>query len=96
MKSGKYFSLGKRTSLLSFITGTLIFGVYFLTSNSNLLFVGYGYIVLAGIASLLLLIAILVKLNSDSTNRKGLLKTIGLMLINLPLMSLFIWLNYFN
>jgi hypothetical protein len=91
MKSGKYISLGKRTTLISFVIGTLIFGVYFLTSNSNLLFVGYGYIVLAGIANLVILIAILIKSNSDSTNRKGLLKTVGLMLINLPIMFLFIW-----
>jgi len=91
MKSEKYINLGKGTALISFIIGTLIFGIYFLTSNSDLLFIGYGFIVLAGIVNLIILIAILAKLNSDLTNRKRLLKTSGLMLINLPIMFLFIW-----
>ena len=91
MKSEKYITLGKGTALISFIIGTLIFGLYFLTSNSDLLFIGYGFIVVTGIANLIILIAILAKSNSDSTNRKRLLKTGGLMLINLPIMFLFIW-----
>ena len=62
----------------------------FLTSNSDLLFIGYGFIVLAGITNLIILIAILAKSKSDLTNRKRLLKTSGLMLINLPIMFLFI------
>jgi len=91
MKSEKYINLGKGTAIISFLIGALIFGIYFLTSNSDLLFIGYGFIVLAGITNLIILIAILAKSNSDSTNRKKLLKTSGLMLINLPIMSLFIW-----
>lgn len=91
MTSEKYNTLGKGTAVISFIIGALIFGVYFLTSNSDLLFIGYGFIVIAGIANLIILIVILAKSNSDSTNRKNLLKTSGLMLINLPIMFLFIW-----
>jgi membrane-bound ClpP family serine protease len=91
MTSEKYNTLGKGTAVISFIIGALIFGIYFLTSNSDLLFIGYGFIVLAGIANLIILIAILAKSKSDSTNRKRLLKTSRLMLINLPIMFLFIW-----
>ncbi len=91
MKSEKYITLGKGTALTSFLIGTLIFGIYFLTVNSYLLFIGYGFIVLAGLTNLVILIAILAKSNSDSTNRKRLIKTSGLMLINLPIMFLFIW-----
>lgn len=93
MTSEKYNTLGKGTAVISFIIGALIFGIYFLTSNSDLLFIGYGFIVLAGITNLIILIAILAKSKSDSTNRKRLLKTSGLMLINLPIMFLFIWLS---
>ncbi|MGO3707543.1 MAG: hypothetical protein ACTJGD_05460 [Mesonia hippocampi] len=91
MIAKKYVGLGKGTAVTSFVIGTLIFGIYFLTSNSDLLFVGYVFIILAGITNLLILIAILAKSKSDSTNRKKLLKTSGLMLINLPIMFLFIW-----
>lgn len=93
MTSEKYNTLGKGTAVISFIIGALIFGIYFLTSNSDLLFIGYGFIVLAGITNLIILIAILAKSKSDSTNRKRLLKTSGLMLINLPIMFLLIWLS---
>ena len=91
MTSEKYNTLGKVTAAISFIIGALIFGIYFLTSNSDLLFIGYGFIVLAGITNLIVLIAILAKSKSDLTNRKRLLKTSGIMLINLPIMFLFIW-----
>lgn len=93
MKSEKYINLGKGTAIISFLIGVLIFGIYFLTSNSDLLFIGYGFIILAGITNLIILIAILAKSKSDVTNRKRLLKTSGLMLINLPIMFLFIWLS---
>ena len=93
MKSEKHITLGKGIALISFIIGTLIFGFYFLTSNSNLLLIGYGFIVVAGIANLMILIAILTKSNSDLANRKSLLKTGGLMLINIPIMFFFIWVS---
>jgi len=66
MTSKKHIKLGKRTALISLIIGTLIFGFYFLTSNDELLFIGYGFIIIAGIFNLIVLIAILSKSNSDS------------------------------
>lgn len=91
MKSEKYINLGKGTALLSFLIGSLIFGIYFQTSNSDLLLTGFVFIILAGIVNLIILIAILVKSNSDPANRKRLYRISGLMLINLPIMFLFIW-----
>ena len=93
MKAEKYITLGKLTALISFLIGAFIFGGYFLTSNSDSLFIGYGFIVLAGITNLVILIAIVVKSNSDSTNRKRLLKTGEFMLLNLPIMFVFIWIS---
>ena len=79
------------TALISFIIGMLIFGTYYFTTNGNLLFLGYGFVFLAGIINLLILIVILVKAQEDKTNRKGLLKTAGLMLLNIPIMFICIW-----
>ncbi|MDD2565153.1 MAG: hypothetical protein PHU27_13150, partial [Salinivirgaceae bacterium] len=93
MKSENYITLGKVTALISFLIGAIIFGGYFLTSNSDSLFIGYGFIVIAGIVNLIILIAIIAKSNSDSSNRKRLLKTGGLMLVNLPIMFIFIWIS---
>ncbi|MFS4469797.1 hypothetical protein [Maribacter sp. 2210JD10-5] len=91
MTSKKYNSVGKVTALISFIIRILIFGTYFFTSNADLLFLGYGFVVLAGIVNLIILIIILTKAQSDKANRKGLLKTGGLMLLNLPIMFACIW-----
>lgn len=91
MTAEKHITLGKWTALISLIIGTLIFGLYFFTSNGELLFIGYGYIILAGIVNLIVLLTILAKSSSDTANRKKLLKTSGLMLINIPIMLVFMY-----
>ena len=91
MTSEKYIKLGKGIALFSFLIGTLIFGLYFSTSNSDLIFTGYGFITIAGVVNLIALISLLTRSNSDLINRKKLLKTIGIMLINIPIMFFFIW-----
>jgi len=91
MTTEKQIALGKKTALISFIIGTLIFGIYFLTSNWQLLFVGYGFIIVAGIFNIIILILTLKKANSDSENRKKLLKTSGLMLLNIPILFIYVW-----
>ncbi|WP_435132470.1 hypothetical protein [Formosa sp. A9] len=91
MKANNYISTGKLTTLITFLIGAFIFGMYFLTSNNTLLFVGYAYILLAAIVNVILLFAIVFKSKSDVINRKRLLSTGGLMLVNIPVMFLFIW-----
>jgi hypothetical protein len=91
MTTEKQIALGKKTALISFIIGTLIFGTYFFTSNSKLLFIGYGFIIVAGIFNIIILILTLTKANSDSENRKKLLKTSGLMLLNIPILLIYVW-----
>lgn len=83
--------LGLITALISFLLGTIIFGLYFLTSDSNLLFVGYGFIVLTGLANIGILISILVKAVNDKENRTRLLKACGIILLNIPIMILYCW-----
>jgi amino acid transporter len=94
MTSEKYITFGKLTALISFLIGALIFGLYFFTSDSSQLFVGYGFIAFAGFFNLVVLTLILVKSNSDSINRKKLLKTGGIMLINIPIIFIFIWVAF--
>ena len=94
MNSKNYIALGKGTALISFLIGALIFVAYYLTSNSDLLFTGYGFVVLAGIVNLIVLTAISFKYKSDKVNRKALIKTGRLMMLNLPILFLFIWLSF--
>jgi hypothetical protein len=85
----QHIKLGRLTALISFLLGTGIFGLYFLTSSFGLLFAGYGFIVLTGLINLGLLVSIVRKANNDKENRKKLLTTAGLMLINIPIMLVY-------
>jgi len=91
MKTKRHIKLGLFTALISFLLGTIIFGLYYLTSDSNLLFVGYGFILLTGLVNIGILISILLKAINDKENRKRLLKTCGTMLLNIPVMILYCW-----
>ena len=71
--------------------GTSIFGLYFLTSSFELLFLGYGFIALIGLINLGVLISILIKASKDKDNRTKLLATCGLMLLNIPIMLFYCW-----
>jgi len=92
MTSERLIKLGKKTALISFIIGTIIFGLYFLTSNWQLLFVGYGFIIIAGTLNIIILILLLLRANNDTENKKKLLKASGLILINIPILFIYVWL----
>ncbi len=91
MTSQKYISVGKITALISFIIGIIIFGIYYFTSDEHLLFLGYVFVIIAGIFNLIILLAILLRSQSDKAHRKMLLKTSGLMLLNIPVMIVCVW-----
>lgn len=91
MKTQGHIKLGLITALISFLLGTIIFGFYYLTSDSNLLFIGYGFIVLTGLVNIGILISIFIKAVLDKENRKRLLTTCGIMLLNIPVMILYVW-----
>ncbi|MEM8522957.1 hypothetical protein [Flavobacterium sp. PL12] len=91
MTTERQIKLGRQTALISFLLGTVIFGLYFLTSSFELLFVGYGFIALTGLINVGILISILLKANKDKDNRTKLLTTCGLMLLNIPIMLFYCW-----
>jgi len=91
MSTDNYIKAGRITALISFLLGTLIFGLYYLTSEGGVLFMGYGYILVAGIINLAALFVILAKAINDNENRKRLLMTSGLILVNIPVMVLYCW-----
>jgi len=91
MTTERHIKLGRRTALISFLLGTAIFGLYFLTSSFGLLFLGYGFIALTGLINIGILISILVKATKDKDNRTKLFKTCGLMLLNIPVMLFYCW-----
>jgi len=91
MIAERYIKLGRVTALVSFLIGTTIFGFYYLTSAFELLFLGYDFIALSVLINIGVLIAIMVKARKDTANRKRLLNTSGLMLLNIPIMIAYCW-----
>jgi len=86
MNTKVYIKLGLITALVSFIVGSFIWGLYFLTSAFALLFIGYGFIVIVGLINLIVLFIITVRAFRNHDNRRKLLLTSMLMLFNIPVM----------
>jgi hypothetical protein len=91
MTTQQYINLGRLITLISFVLGTGIFGFYFLTSSSELLFVGYGFMVLTGLVNICVLILILVKATKSEDSKAKLNWTAGIMLLNIPVMLFYCW-----
>jgi hypothetical protein len=89
MTTERKIKIGRQTAVISFLLGTCIFGLYLLTSSTDLLFIGYIFIVLMGPINIGILISMLVKVDKD--NKKKLLTTSGLMLLNIPVMLFYCW-----
>jgi len=91
MTTERHIKLGRQTAFISFVLGTIIFGLYFLTSSFKLLLLGEGFIFLTVLVNIGILILILVKAYKDKENRKKLLKICGIMLVNIPVMLFYCW-----
>lgn len=91
MKIERHIKLGRQTAFLSFLLGTGLFGLYFLTSSLELLFISSGFTALTGPINIGILTFILIKAIDDKDNRKKLLKTCGLMLLNIPVLLFYCW-----
>ena len=89
MTSDHYIKIGKQTALVTSLIGTGIFCIYFQTDSFALLVWGYIFILLAGIINLGIFISILLKAYKDKNNRKHLLTTGGIMLLNIPLAMIY-------
>lgn len=93
MTSKQHLKLGRLTALITFLLGTAIFGCYFLTSASELLFLGYLFIVLAGLINIGVLISILIRAKEDNAVKKNSFTTSAIMLVNIPTMIFYCWIS---
>lgn len=91
MTTEQHIKIGRLTALVSFLLGTIIFGLYFLTSSFDVVLLGLGFIVLVGLINSGILILIVLKANKDKNNEIKLLKIGGLMLLNIPIMFFYGW-----
>lgn len=83
----------RRTALISFTAGTIIFALHYFTMGSYFIITGYFFILVMGIINLILLGFLLSKVLREKTNREKLLLNGLLMLLNIPVMLLYCWIT---
>ena len=76
-------------ALVSFVIGTLILTLFYWTENLTLTMVGLFYLVLAFIINSVFLVGLVIKLINKESDKKQVLISIGLMLINIPIVILY-------
>ncbi|MBY0478582.1 MAG: hypothetical protein K2Q24_13120 [Chitinophagaceae bacterium] len=93
MTAPKISNNARLISLFSFILGTGIFALYYFTDSSSLLFLGLGFIIVAGIVNLIFFILLIRQTLKTKDNKRNLYTTCGLMLLNIPIMLFYCWLT---
>jgi hypothetical protein len=89
MTKKKSIQLGLTSTITSFIIGSIIFGVYYLTLYAELLFVGYGFILLAIIVNSIFFTSLVSKAIKEKD--KKIFGVSILILINIPIMFFYCW-----
>lgn len=84
MTAEDYFILGRKLTKHSFFVGIYILLGYLILNWVEFIFIGLGYIVLASVVNIVILIPILIKALSERVHRRKLLLTAGLILLNIP------------
>ncbi|MGF2412486.1 hypothetical protein [Ferruginibacter sp.] len=87
----KSLRMGKLSAIVSFLSGTIIFALYFLTSWAGLLLVGYVFIAITGPTNIVILVNLIRKTKSNKKHRLEFYKTCGLILLNIPVMLIYCW-----
>lgn len=83
--------LGRKLALLSFLIGSMLFLLYYLTSFWGLFFAGYLFIAAAVIGNSTVLILILISAYRNNETHKTNLFTSILMLLNIPIALTYLW-----
>jgi hypothetical protein len=86
---------GLFTALISFIIGTILLIVFYLTNSYSLSIFGIFFIAIAGIINLGVLIKVLINLINDKENRKKHILTSAVMISNIPIAILYFYIVMF-
>ena len=79
-----YILLGKKVALLSFLIGTLIIGIYFLSHYNGIIYISMFFIMVAFIANTILGFYLIYQFIKQPDYRKSIAVTLFLMIINIP------------
>ncbi len=95
METKQLIKIGRIIAILSFLIGTVIFVLYYLTSVDSFLFVGYIFIVVVAIINSIFLILIAVRYSKEEHHKTHLFITAGIILINIPALLFYSWVTFY-
>lgn len=95
MNKIKFSLLGKRTFLISFLAGTLLWVLFLITHSDFLVMIGFYYVLTAVVANVIILLHELIVFITNVSEEKASGNSILLLLANIPiaLIYLFILVN---
>jgi len=93
MDNSTITSTAKTTALITFIGGTILLLVFYLTNNREIASVGLIYAVIMTIVNLLVLGKLLIQSYQYKIKRQIIFKVAGLMLLNVPILVLYCWIG---
>lgn len=80
-----FIVLGKKTALFSFLIGTLILGIYYITQYNGIIYISILFITLAFLVNTFLAIYLLYQFFKNKKNRKAIGFTLLVMTLNIPI-----------
>jgi len=93
MDSTKLISIAKTTALITFICGTIILLLFYLTNGAEIGMLGLLYTALMIIINLVVLARLLLLSYRHKIKRHLVLKATGLMLLNIPIFIFYCWIG---
>lgn len=85
-------NFGKIVALLSFLIGSILLILYIYFKSQQLITIGIYYIIIAFWINIILLVVLIIASIINSFHRKNLLKTCGIVLLNIPIAILYFYL----
>ncbi|WP_276966194.1 hypothetical protein [Chryseobacterium sp.] len=94
MRKIKFSPLGAKTFLISFLLGTSLLLLFWITKAEFLVILGFYYVVIAAVVNLLIILYELMEYLSDISGKKRNGNSVILMLLNVPVALIYLVLYF--
>jgi len=83
--------VGKWVAILSFIIGTIFLRMSFILKVEDIVMPAFFYVVMAAAVNIIIVIILIVDAFKDKENRQKYLETVVIMLLNIPIVALYLF-----
>ena len=93
-KVSEYNSLGRKVALLTFLLGSLIVSIYYFTAYSGVIYISLFFMIAFFLLNIIPSLFLLSLFFKNKKERKSILVTLFLMLLNVPIGYLFLQIGF--